>query len=141
MITWDDYMQGRDLQYSEECTDEVRANAWRTIDAMNNFFEVTHLTYSGVRSGWRPMEINQSLPGANKKDSKHLKALACDLADEDGAIRKKCTEDNNAVLKKLGLYMEHPETTPTWCHLQTVPPKSESVVFIPNAEWAKRLSA
>lgn len=141
MITWDDYMKGRDIQYPEECTDEVKANAQKTIDAVNNFFEVTHLTYHGVRSGWRPLEINMATPGANKTDSKHLKALACDLEDEDGAIRDKCVENNNKVLKELKLYMEHPETTPTWCHLQIVPPGSKAVVFIPNAEWAKRLSA
>jgi hypothetical protein len=35
------------------------------------------------------------------------------------------------VLRDLGLWMEHPDKTPTWLHIQTVPPGSGNRVFWP----------
>lgn len=40
-------------------------------------------------------------------------------------------QGGNTMLEKHGLYREHPETTPNWCHLTTRPPKSGHRTFRP----------
>jgi hypothetical protein len=39
--------------------------------------------------------------------------------------------ENLDVLAEIGLWLEHPISTPRWCHVQTVPPKSGKRVFTP----------
>jgi hypothetical protein len=38
---------------------------------------------------------------------------------------------NLAVLEELQLWLEHPDATPGWCHLQILPPRSGRRVFYP----------
>jgi hypothetical protein len=38
---------------------------------------------------------------------------------------------HNEMLEKYGLYREHPDATPTWCHLTTRRPKSGKRTFRP----------
>lgn len=52
--------------------------------------------------------------------SSHLSCQACDFADPDGALDKFC-QDNISVLEQLGLWVEHPDSTPGWCHLDIKP--------------------
>jgi len=40
------------------------------------------------------------------------------------------------VLETLGLWMEDPQWTPTWLHVQTIPPRSGHRVYIPSASPA-----
>ena len=72
-------------------------------------------------------------------NSLHMSGQAVDIADDDGVLRKWCA-DHLGDLTDIGLYMEDPRTTPTWLHVQTKPPASGHVVFIPNADWARRLA-
>ena len=53
---------------------------------------------------------------------------ACDLEDVDGKLDKWCM-DNLHILAEIGLWLEHPSATKTWCHIQTVPPKSGKRVY------------
>ena len=59
-------------------------------------------------------------------------AEAVDLHDPNGAIARWCMASNHSTLADLGLWIEHPDYTPGWCHLQTRPPRSGSRVFVPR---------
>lgn len=62
--------------------------------------------------------------------SQHLKGTACDFADSDGAL-KAFVKANVPLLESIGLWCEALESTPTWLHVQTVPPKSGARFFKP----------
>jgi uncharacterized protein YcbK (DUF882 family) len=81
-----------------------------------------------VTSGYRPAEFNKKAGGA--KSSSHMTCEACDFRDSDGSLDKFLLE-NQQVLIDCGLYLEHPDATPGWCHVQTRPPKSGNRVFRP----------
>lgn len=82
-----------------------------------------------VRSGYRPPEINALTPNA-AKSSNHMFCRAADLEDPDGLIGTWCLA-NLDLLEHFELWLEDPRFTPTWVHLQSVPPKSNSRVFQP----------
>lgn len=60
--------------------------------------------------------------------SKHRLALAVDVFDPHGELDKWLTDE---ILTEFGLYREHPESTPGWCHLQCVQPGSGHRTFQP----------
>ena len=135
IITLAEYYMGRDAEYKSELTPEIEANARETVLRVNKL-----LNHSGivrrVASGWRPAAVNKATPGAAAR-SKHMLALACDLADADGQLDAWCMA-NLDDLKHIGLWLEHPNATKTkerfgegWCHVQTVPPKSGARVYMP----------
>lgn len=128
MITLTDYYMGRDTKYPHELTAQHRANAqmtvWRVNDLLAAFGEDRR-----VNSGWRPAAVNAGVPNAAPK-SKHTTCQACDIADDDGSLDAWCMA-NLPVLEKIGLWLEHPDATPRWCHVQTVAPGSGNRVFRP----------
>jgi hypothetical protein len=67
--------------------------------------------------------ITDGLRDANAKygapKSAHKEGKAIDLRDRDGTLKAKITPE---LLKKHALRMEHPDATPTWCHLDTREP-------------------
>ena len=71
-----------------------------------------------VSSGYRPESINNSVGGAKK--SNHMILKAVDFKDPDGQFAQWCLV-NLDKLKSAGLYMEDPNTTQGWVHLQTTP--------------------
>lgn len=62
--------------------------------------------------------------------SKHLYGQAADISDVSGAFWNWCM-DNSALMEELGVYFEDRAATPTWVHIQTLPPKSGKRVFKP----------
>ncbi len=62
--------------------------------------------------------------------SQHLKGCACDFADADGQL-KAWVKANVPLLESIGLWCEDLASTPTWLHVQTVPPKSGKRFFKP----------
>ena len=140
VITLEAYWKGRDTEYANELSDEIRANAERTVELANDL-----LVRSGrsdvntVNSGWRPQSVNDATSNA-AKGSKHLSAKAVDLPDSDGLLAEWCM-DNVDTLKEIGAWMEHPGWTVGWVHVQTVPPgnppRPQVRVFIPNFSPAK----
>jgi hypothetical protein len=57
---------------------------------------------------------------------------AIDIYDPDGDLDEWLMTDKGlAVLDSIGLWIEHPSCTKGWCHLQTIPPKSNRRVFFP----------
>lgn len=77
---------------------------------------------------YRNPEHNARVGGA--KRSTHLTGNACDIADADGRL-KAYLRAHPDELVRAGLWAESYDATPTWVHLQRVPPKSGVRVFIP----------
>lgn len=123
-----DYYMGRDRLHRQELSRELRANARETLNRVNRLLRRAGLVRK-VSSGWRPAAINAAVPGA-AKGSKHLSCQAIDLEDSDGSLDAWCMA-NLGVLEELQLWLEHPDATPGWCHLQILPPRSGSRVFYP----------
>lgn len=73
--------------------------------------------------GFRPHDAKTGGPG-----SKHRQAQAVDVYDPEDVLDNWLTDDK---LHRFGLFREHPEDTPGWCHLQTVPPGSGRRTFKP----------
>lgn len=137
-ITADDYFNGHDKTFAKSLTDTIRANAEQTITKVNlllfnaakdGVVLISRNRRNLVNSGWRPPAINAAVPNAAPR-SHHLTGKACDVSDPTGSLDRWCLA-NLDELEAIGLWMEAPGSTPGWCHLQTVPPKSGKRVFLP----------
>ena len=117
---------GRDSKY--QLPPQVVVNAAKLLDKVNGLMKEFGEERK-VSSGWRPAELNATVPGA-AKTSKHITGDAIDLVDKDGKLKEWCVF-NQDKLELLGLYMEDPASTPTWVHLQQLPPKSGKRIFKP----------
>ena len=80
---------------------------------------------SCLRSLERQKQINPKALG-----SSHLYGCAVDIKDPDGRLAR-WLKSRPDLLTKCGLWMEDPEYTKGWCHLQTYSPKSMTRIFIP----------
>lgn len=134
MITEQGFWKGRDVQYAKELTPQIRANAKVTIERANRLLAMFYAAVSGAvrrdaTSGWRPAVVNANTKGASPT-SKHMTGEAVDVEDASQALDKwLMTPAGQQALVMCELWLEHPESTPTWCHLQTVPPRSGNRVF------------
>ena len=128
MITLADYYMGRDRSHAHELSAELRINATRVVERINEFLRQAACP-GVVTSGWRPHAINAAVPNASPR-SKHLSCEAIDLDDPNDELDAWCLR-NLPVLESIGLWLEHPDATPGWCHLQIVPPRSGRRVFMP----------
>lgn len=131
LITLDDFWMGRDKTHPP--TDQFRINAQDLVTRVNAllsmyYAEIPAAPRTRVTSGYRPPGINASVGGA--KMSNHMICKAVDLADEDGGLDDWCIECQH-FLAAYGLWLEHPEATPGWTHLQSVGPRSGRRVFRP----------
>lgn len=138
MITLAQYYKGHDLKYQALLGTDLRANAGRTVEAANKLLTlakgagvrlVPNAEWGMVRSGWRPPAVNAATANASKT-SLHMQCLAVDLEDVDRSLARWCFANQN-VLKDLALWLEHPDATPSWCHVQLKPPGSGNRVFRP----------
>jgi hypothetical protein len=94
-------------------------------------FVANQASGSLVSSGWRPPVVNANTPNASRT-SLHMTGRAIDLYDPQNRIDDwTFTPQGLALLAELGLWLEHPEATPGWCHLQDRPPASGCRVFRP----------
>ena len=69
-----------------------------------------------VSSGYRPPSINADVGGS--KRSAHLLCMAVDFKDENGDFANWCLA-NMDIIEEAGLYMESPDYTNGWVHLQS----------------------
>lgn len=139
MITIADYFMGRREQFPLSLTPAIEDNAARTVALANELIilakgagfvvKLSPKTGSLVSSGWRPPQINAGVGGATR--SRHLSGEAIDFYDPDGKLDAFCLAQADRVLRDLGLWLEAPQVTPGWCHVQTKPPKSGRRVFLP----------
>lgn len=136
MITLKQFFNGRDVQYASELTPEMLAAAATVVLRANKllalYVEATgDQRPRGVTSGWRPAAINANVPRAAKR-SKHMVCCAIDIADASKTLKKwLMTEAGQKALVECELWMEHPDATPSWVHVQSVPPQSGRRVFLP----------
>jgi hypothetical protein len=118
MLTVDDVITSSgkypDRANSEDLTDTVRDNIVKLISAVNLLLSEIEAAPL-VSSGFRPYSVNGALKNSGKK-SLHCKGLAVDLKDPTGSLKFKLIM-NPYLLAKYGLWMEHFESTPGWCHL------------------------
>ena len=137
MIELSQFYMGRDKTHALILGSDLRANAARTVEAANKLLTLAKGAgvqlkpgqWGMVRSGWRPPDINGATAGASKT-SLHMQCLAVDLEDVDGSLDRWCFANQN-VLKDLALWLEHPDATPSWTHVQLKPPGSGNRVFRP----------
>ena len=130
MITLAEYLMGRDLKFA--CSTEVLQNASQVVTRTNELKELYGGLDEGVASGWRPSAVNDATCNA-AKTSTHITGQALDTRDTHRVFAKWCLQ-NLDKLEAIGLWMEDPRWTPTWVHLQTVPPKSGKRVYIPSTK-------
>lgn len=135
MITSQGYWRGRDVSHAAELTKQVRMNAGMTVSLANELLQIFYAANPkapkrDASSGWRPASINKMVGGAKK--SLHMSGEAVDIKDEDRLLAKWIVSAAGiAALTKLNLYIEDPAATPTWVHVQIVPPKSGKRVYKP----------
>lgn len=122
------YFMGRDLEHAAELTEELRCNAVLMVARANALLARAAMACA-VNSGWRPHAVNARIANASPR-SRHLTCQAIDLDDPGDRLDAWCLE-NLDVLAALGLWLEHPDATPGWCHVQIVPPRSGRRVFEP----------
>lgn len=125
-ISRNEVLMGRDK--ADPLTPELEENLSKLLKALNEF-RAAYGKPMVVSSGYRPPGINAKIANAAKR-SNHMVCLACDFADKDGKLDEWCL-NNLDVLEKCGLWLEDPKSTPGWCHLQCVPPRSGNRVFKP----------
>lgn len=130
MITVDDYFMRPDRRIicATEFKPEFEVAAQTLLDRVNQLLRYYDRPVS-VRSGWRPPSINACTAGASLT-SHHMTGKAVDIADPHQELAHWCLE-NLSVLERQQLWMEDHHSTPTWCHLQSVPPRSGNRVFRP----------
>lgn len=111
MITREEILMGRQRDYPLSL--ELERNL-DDLHAALNAFRAIYGKPMLVTSGYRPGHYNDYAGGS--KSSAHLVCLACDFADVSGELDAFCME-NQDILEACGLYLEHPDATPGWCHL------------------------
>lgn len=136
MITIPQYFMGRDKTYAAALTAEITKNADDLLTRVNFLMAVFYTTNPtahsrAVNSGWRPPALNAKVPGA-ATHSYHMTGQAIDIGDDDGALDAwLMTIPGQKALVDARLWMEHPQSTPRWTHLQSEAPRSGRRVFYP----------
>jgi hypothetical protein len=142
-----DYWMGRDERYPEALTAEIIANAARLVVQVGIFLEVAvregvpigldEKTGTPIASGWRPPAVNDRTSNAAAK-SAHITGEGIDLQDlvDQGRPLARfaliCARPGG-LLEELGLYMERPQWTDDWVHLQIRAPRSGRRVYVPSS--------
>ena len=143
MITLTDYFMGRDKRYPGDLTEAVEGNASELMRRVNLL--LSHAYQDGVQpaldaatgnhvaSGWRPKSVNDATANAGE-NSRHITGRAIDLRDDPvkRPLARWCLA-NLDLLAEIGLWMEDPQWTPSWVHLQSLPPGSGRRVYVPSA--------
>jgi uncharacterized protein YcbK (DUF882 family) len=111
MILPRDYLMGRDKIYP--------INLNQALNMANLLSRVNHLIGSlkidaHLSSGYRPGHFNKAAGGSAR--SGHLTCEAIDLIDHDGSVGQ-MLRNNVKLLEEYGLFLENPEFTKTWVHL------------------------
>lgn len=125
-----------------DATDHRVANAALLLDAVDALLTAartagfyrdeidpdTGTVISGSRGGHGDggFRLQTSTTGAVL--SEHREGCAIDIYDPFDMLDSWLTDE---LLEQFGLYREHPDATPGWCHLQSRPPRSGKRTFWP----------
>lgn len=117
-ITVDEVLMGRDKAYP------LNIRKWKNLCKL--LVAINHLRNEYgkpmyVSSGYRPGKYN-TLAGGSQRSS-HLTCQAVDFKDPDRQLTDFCL-NNVHLLEKYGIYMEHPDYTIGWVHLQVRPTRN-----------------
>jgi hypothetical protein len=112
----------------EDLSEELQKNCSDLIVKLNKF-RAAYGKPMYVSSGYRPADINKKIGGGSK--SAHMSLEACDFADADGKIFE-FIKANPDILEQCGLYLEDPQYSPSWIHLQSR--KASKRVFLPYSD-------
>lgn len=118
-------LMNRHIEYPLD--DQLQQNLENLLIAVNKFREL-YKNPMVISSGYRPGHYNTKAGGA--KNSAHKSLEAVDFVDNSKKI-KDFVKVNEKVLEECNLYMEHPDNTPTWCHLQIRKTLSGKRIFKP----------
>lgn len=112
--------------------DVIKKNLDILYERMNELRDVygkPMVITSGLRSDEKQAELIAQ--GKSKATaSKHLAGAACDVLDRSKELGEWCL-NNEDILRRIGLWCEHPDYTAGWVHFQIMPPKSGKRFFIP----------
>lgn len=135
MLIPDDYWMARDKTHAADLTASIVGNARDLLGRVNLLLAWAmqdNVRPAGVASGWRPPALNAATPHA-AKNSKHMTGDAIDLRDNGTRDLARWCLKNLDALDEIGLWMEDPQWTPTWVHLQRLPPGSGRRVYVPSS--------
>jgi len=119
----------------------IRTQALALLDAVNAIHALAELDgcdfpinpatgsrISGVgNGGFRPLDCK-----VGAANSPHKQASGIDTYDPARQFASWCLAHVD-LLQEHGLHMEDVRWTPTWVHLQNVPPKSGRTVYVPSS--------
>jgi uncharacterized protein YcbK (DUF882 family) len=128
-----DYVSKADRrkQYASEFTPEYLANAQKLLVQVNALLNDLNIKSAVVSSGWRPPQINATTPNAAKR-SLHMVCLAVDILDNKNQDLAKLIASKPDLLRKYGLWLEDPNSTRNWVHLDLgVRSDRPSRIFLP----------
>ena len=125
-LTLDDYFKGRDIQYADELTDEIKANAVETVKRLNAL-QIAVQRQLAITSGWRPPSITYTIPGAKHGDA-HEKGQGADLHDPKADLYYWLVR-NVSCLISIGLWLESISSAKNHIHVQTYAPRSGNRIF------------
>lgn len=136
-----DYWRGYNESHPMDLTPAIKSEAYRMVDLANKLLDAAEQhgvelvpvpgSQSHVKSGWRPPSVNKTIANA-APNSKHMIGKAIDIYDPEGDLDEwLLTSYGRAALEAIGLWVEHPSATKSWCHLQSIPPKSGNRFFYP----------
>lgn len=132
MISLKDYLTASgkypERENHKEATQEVKDSALKLIPKVEALLAELGIKEVKVSSGFRPSEVNAGIAGAAKK-SLHMTGNAIDLEDPEGKLDKLIME-HPELLKKHGLWLEHPDSTKGWCHLDQSISRSDRPIRI-----------
>jgi len=123
MITREEILKGREKEFP--LSSQLEANLSELLTRVNKLRKLWAKPMI-ITSGYRPGRYNKAAGGAER--SRHITCQAVDISDPEQEIGM-WLFNNVQILKDCGLWMEHPESTPVWCHLQSVPPPSGTRIF------------
>ena len=123
--------------HHKDVTEGYMENASRLLDAVDKLMayaiedmvdlpinDETGSQVSGEQyGGFRPFDCP-----IGARTSAHKVALAVDVYDPKNTLDEWITDE---VLEECGLYREHPNSTPHWCHLSIRRPGSGKRTFFP----------
>ncbi len=110
-----EYFMKRDREYPPSA--RMQMNAASLLARVNRLMERLQIPSPRyVSSGYRPGPYNRAAGGATH--SGHLDGRAIDIADRDGSLAMAIlSSGGEALLAACGLWMESPQATVGWVHL------------------------
>lgn len=120
------------LERREALRDEFRAETGRgLVICPNTGTEISGSKDGAGDGGFRLHNANTGSP-----NSSHKQAMAVDDYDPGNELDRWLDQfedgrGGNSKLEQHGLYREHPDATPGWCHLTTRRPGSGRRTFVP----------